>query len=311
MSFSARSRFCRFESRSESEGRDLDFDLASEQDIGYRRDIQVDIQLLDSSDTAIPLRRGLLVPVANPEGVAPLLAIAFAATAPDDPPIRVVAFVRHADPRWSSDAPPPSPALATAVEYAAGHGVAVKPLAVWSANAGADIVAAARDATVQWILLGYHRAASGQDTMGGVVRDVFATARSEPLHMGVFIQGTDRPIERVFTAVDSGPDGRAALDLAVRIARSTNAKLRALLVSNSVRQIEDEMVDILRDARKKLGRRFHSDVLSERSLEQLLQQSPGRLLIVGKDLADEIRLPLDEVPEGDRCVIVVQGASPA
>jgi nucleotide-binding universal stress UspA family protein len=129
--------------------------------------------------------------------------------------------------------------------------------------------------------------------------------------MGVFIQGTDRPIERVFTAVDSGPDGRAALDLAVRIARSTNAKLRALLVSNSVRQIEDEMVDILRDARKKLGRRFHSDVLSERSLEQLLQQSPGRLLIVGKDLADEIRLPLDEVPEGDRCVIVVQGASPA
>ncbi len=68
------------------------------------------------------------------------------------------------------------------------------------------------------------------------------------------------------------------------------------------------MVDILRDARKKLGRRFHSDVLSERSLEQLLQQSPGRLLIVGKDFADEIRLPLDEVPEGDRCVIVVQGA---
>ena len=57
------------------------------------------------------------------------------------------------------------------------------------------------------------------------------------------------------------------------------------------------------------GRRFHSDVLSERSLEQLLQQSPGRLLIVGKKLADEIRLPLDEVPEGDRCVIVVQGAA--
>ena len=50
-------------------------------------------------------------------------------------------------------------------------------------------------------------------------------------------------------------------------------------------------------------------MLSERSLDQLLQQSPGRLLIVGKKLADEIRLPLDEVPEGDRCVIVVQGAA--
>ena len=135
--------------------------------------------------------------------------------------------------------------------------------------------------------------------MGGVVRDVFATAKNEPVHVGVFIQGTDRPIERIFAAVDSGHDGRAALDLAVRIARSNNARLHALLVANSVRQMEDEMVDIVRDVRKKLGRRFHSDVLSERSLEQLLQQSPGRLLIVGKKLADEIRLPLDEVPEGD------------
>ena len=198
-----------------------------------------------------------------------------------------------------------------AVEYAATRGVTIHPHSVWSANAGADIIAAARDANVEWILLGYHRAASGQDTLGGVVRDVFATARNAPVHIGVFIQGTDRPIERIYTAVDSGPDGRAALDLALRIARSNNAKLRALLVSNTVHQPEeeDEMVDILREARKGLGRRFHSDVLSERSLEQLLQQSPGRLLIVGKKLADEIRLPLDEVPEGDRCVIVVQGAA--
>ncbi len=198
-----------------------------------------------------------------------------------------------------------------AVEYAATRGLTIQPHSLWSANAGADIIAAAREAQVGWILLGYHRAASGQDTMGGVVRDVFATARSEPFHVGVFIQGTDRPMERIFAAVDSGPDGRAGLDLAVRITRSNNAKLHALLVSNTVGQPEDEMVDILREARKRLGRRFHSDVLSERSLDQLLHQSPGRLLIVGKKLADEIRLPLDEVPEGDRCVIVVQGGAPA
>ena len=261
-----------------------------------------------SSDTTVPLRRGLLVPVANPEGVAPLLAIAFAASAPDDPPARVVALVRRSS-EDRSEAPSPPPALRSAIEYAAAHSVKIQPDGVWSSSPGADIIAAARDANVRWILLGYHRAESGQDTMGGVVRDVFATAKNEPVHVGVFIQGTDRPIERIFAAVDSGHDGRAALDLAVRIARSNNARLHALLVANSVRQMEDEMVDIVRDVRKKLGRRFHSDVLSERSLEQLLQQSPGRLLIVGKKLADEIRLPLDEVPEGDRCVIVVQGAA--
>ena len=265
---------------------------------------------MDKSDTTLPRRRGLLVPVANPEGVAPLLAIAFAATAPDEPPTRVVALVRRSGADATSAAPSHSPALTMAVEYAATRGVTIQPHSVWSANAGADIIAAAREANVGWILLGYHRAASGQDPMGGVVRDVFATARSEPVHVGVFIQGTDRPLERIFAAVDSGADGRAGLELAVRITRSSNAKLRALLVSNEVRQPEDEMVDMLREARKSLGHRFHSDVLSERSLEQLLHQSPGRLLIVGKKLADEIRLPLDEVPEGDRCVIVVQGAAP-
>ncbi len=266
---------------------------------------------MDRSDTTLPPRRGLLVPVANPEGVAPLLAIALAATAPDDPPARVVALVRRSGDEDFAGIPAHPAALINAVEYAATRGVAITPHSVWSANAGADILAAAREANVGWILLGYHRAASGQNTMGGVVRDVFATARDEPVHVGVFIQGTDQPIERVFTAVDASPDGRAALDLAMRITRSNNAKLRALLVSNTVRQPEDEMVDMLREARRSLGRRFHSDVLSERSLEQLLQQSPGRLLIVGKKLADEIRLPLDEVPEGDRCVIVVQGAVPA
>jgi hypothetical protein len=250
-----------------------------------------------------------LVPVANPEGVAPLLAIAFAATTPDDPPARVVALVRRAS-GDASEAPPQPPALTSAIDYAATRSVKIQPHGVWSSSPGADIIAAARDANLKWVLLGYHREESGQDTMGGVVRDVFAAARNEPVHVGVFIQGTDRPIERIFAAVDSGHDGRAALDLAVRIARSNKtARLHALLVANSVRQMEDEMVDIVRAVRKKLGRRFHSDVLSERSLEQLLQQSPGRLLIVGKKLADEIRLPLDEAPEGDRCVIVVQGAA--
>jgi len=265
---------------------------------------------LETADTAIlPSRRGLLVPVANPEGVAPLLALAFAAHAPDDPPPRVLALVRRGPEDLFAERPPQTPALTTAIEYAASRGFPIQPLAVWSANAGADIIAAANEANVSRILLGYHRAASGNDTMGGVVRDVFASARMEPISVGVFIQGTDQPFERIFSAVDSGPDGRAALDLAVRITRSSNAKLRALLVSSTVSQPDeqDDMADLLRDARRSLGRRVHSDVLSERTLEKLLHQTPGRLLIVGKKLADEIRLPLDEVPEGDRCVIVVQG----
>jgi hypothetical protein len=66
---------------------------------------------------------------------------------------------------------------------------------------------------------------------------------------------------------------------------------------------------MVHDARGKLGRQFHSDVLGERSLKQLFKQTPGRVLIVGKKFADEVAMPLDEVPGEDRCVIVVQSGS--
>lgn len=205
---------------------------------------------------------------------------------------------------------PSSGALVSAVEYARLRGATVETEAMWSENPAADIVAAARAAGIDWVLLGYHRAESGSDTMGGMVQQIFDGARGLPINVGVFIQGTDRPIERVFAAVDGGPDGRAALDLAARIALTQKCRLRALLVSGRMPQPEpeDDLVELIHEARKKMGRRLHTDVLSERSLSQLFKQTPGRLLIVGKKFADEVHFPLNETPEGDRYVIVVQGS---
>src|SRR6266403_6213841 len=114
-------------------------------------------------------RRGLLVPVANPEGVAPLLAIAFAASAPDDPPARVLALVEAQQGNAKTGKPSHPEAMKTAMEYASSRGVTIDPFAMWSANPGADIIGAAREANAGWILLGYHRASEGTGTMGGVV----------------------------------------------------------------------------------------------------------------------------------------------
>ena len=110
-----------------------------------------------------------------------------------------------------------------------------------------------------------------------------------------------------------GLQGRAALELGVRIAHNNRSRLRALLIANealaiSATQPDAVLVELIRDARARLGRLFNTDVLTQRSRQQLFRQSPGRLLIVGKRFADEIGLPLDEVPDGDRCLIVVQGA---
>ena len=267
-------------------------------------------------------KRGVLVAVANPEGVAPLMAIAIAASDPnDEPPPRVLALVGQRAGAADSDAPatqaqarlPPPPALTAAIEYARAHGVTIDAQAMRSNAPALDIINTARTTEVAWILLGYHRAASGGDTLGGVVREVFVEAKKASIKVGAFIQGTDRPFERVFAAIDAGPDGRAALELGARIARNNRSRLRALLISNealaiSATQPDAALVELLHDARARLGRLFHTDVLTQRSRQQLFRQSPGRLLIVGKRFADEIGLPLDEVPDGDRCLIVVQGA---
>jgi nucleotide-binding universal stress UspA family protein len=251
----------------------------------------------------------LLVPVANPEGVAPLLSVAFAACAAEDPPVRVLALVRRPPDAAARADAPHSAALSAASAYARARDIAVEARAVWSDNPAVDIISMAQDAGVAWIVLGYHRDPAGGGAMGGVVREVLARAKTLPINVGVFVQGTARPFERVFAAFDSSPDGKAALGLAVRIARSCAAKLRALMVSGRVEDTGDELLDMVHDARGKLGRHFHSDVLSERSLKQLFKQTPGRLLIVGKKFADEVSMPLDEVPGEDRCVIIVQGAN--
>src|SRR5690242_8227531 len=258
-------------------------------------------------------RRGLLVPVANPEGVAPLIAIALAATRPEDPPPRVLAMVNRAgEVPPEQGAAPSSGALQSAIDYARSRGARIEAEAMWSENPAADIVTAAHTAEIDWLLLGYHRAASGSDTMGGMVNRIFGDARGLPINVGVFIQGTDRPIERVFAAVDGGPDGRAVLELAARIAQTQKCRMRALLVSGRMPQAEpdDDLIELIRGAREKMGRRLHTDVLSERSLNQLFKQTPGRLLIVGRKFAEEVQFPLHETPKGDRCVIVVQGTEP-
>ena len=72
--------------------------------------------------------------------------------------------------------------------------------------------------------------------------------------------------------------------------------------------VEDVLLDMLRDARADIGEGLHADVLTERSLHQLHMQAPGRLLIVGRKFAEEVGLRLDEVPGSHRCVILVHGS---
>ncbi len=260
----------------------------------------------------------ILVPVSNPEGVAVLVELALAATPHDAPPPRVLALVktppggvrsglREADQR----VPPRSPALAAALDLALQRGSIITPQAVWTTNPAADILAFAKEPQIGWLLLGSHRAVFGSDIMGGVVREILDKALALPVHVAVVIHGGERPLDRVFAVVDRGTHGRAALDLALRVAIRKRSGLHAVLVPEDGTAEDTELLDLIRDAGRALGRRVHTDVLSAPTAAQLARQTPGGLVVIATNLADKVGLSPEGFADGKRCVVVVQGSDSA
>ena len=260
----------------------------------------------------------ILVPVSNPEGVGVLVELALAATPHDAPPPRVLALVktpsggvrsglREAEQR----VPPRSPALSAALDLALARGSIITPQAVWTTNPAADILAFASEPQIGWLLLGSHRAVFGSDFMGGVVREILDKARALPVHVAVVIHGGERPLDRVFAVVDRGTHGRAALDLALRVALRKKSGLHAVLVPEDGNAEDAELLDLIRDAGRALGRRLHTDVLSAPTAAQLARQTPGGLVVVATNLADKVGLSPEDLTDPKRCVVVVQGSETA
>ena len=260
----------------------------------------------------------ILVPVSNPEGVAVLVELALAATPHDAPPPRVLALVktppggvrsglREADQR----VPPRSPALSAALDLALERGSIITPQAVWTTEPAADILRFASEPQIGWLLLGSHRAVFGSDFMGGVVREVLDKARALPIHVAVVIHGGERPLDRVFAVVDRGTHGRAALDLALRVALRKKSGLHAVLVPENGNAEDTELLDLIRNAGHALGRRLHTDVLSAPTAAQLARQTPGGLVVVATNLADKVGLSPEDLTDPKRCVVVVQGSETA
>jgi len=259
----------------------------------------------------------ILVPVSNPEGVGMLVELALAATPHDAPPPRVLALVktppggvrsglREADQR----VPPRSPALSAALDLALSRGSIITPQAVWTTNPAADILAFANQPQIGWLLLGSHRAVFGSDFMGGVVREILDRARALPVHVAVVIHGGERPMDRVFAVVDRGTHGRAALDLALRVALRKKSGLHAVLVPDNGTE-DTELLELIRDAGRALGRRLHTDVLSAPTAAQLARQTPGGLVVIATNLADRVGLSREDLTDPKRCVVVVQGSESA
>ena len=269
-------------------------------------------------------RRAILVPISNPEGVATLVDLALAATRHGDPPPHILSFarppsggvrsgLREAEQRVTAH----TPALEVALDYARACGATIMPQAQWNADPAGEILRTARKERVGWLLLGSHRPVFGADFKGGVVGAILDHIGELQIHVGVvlhsgespFDSSAERPLDRVVAVVDNTPHGRASLDLATRIAQQRNCALHAVIVPKEGTEPEPDLAAQLREISRTAGRWLNSDVLTERTAAQLALKTPGRLVVLGTNLVDELGLPAYEISEGARCVVVTRGTS--
>ena len=275
-----------------------------------------------------PDHSAILVPVADPQGVAALVEIALAATPPHAPPPRVLALVRpplggvrsglrEAEQRVA----PRSPALSAALDYAWENGAVITPQAVWSDDPVDDILKTAADAQIGWVLLGAHRAVFGNNFTGGVVHQILEGAHRMPVNVGVVIHSGDSSFPRVCVITDCSMHGRAAMGLATRIAHQKDCELHAFIIlaepalpnladPDEANDASQALAQMLTNATKIVGQRLHPETLPSIDSIRIAQQSKNSVVIIATNLADHLEYAHDGLGDG-RTLILVQGSEMA
>jgi Kef-type K+ transport system membrane component KefB len=260
-----------------------------------------------------PIRQGILVPVSNPEKVRPLLEIALWATAAEDLPPRVAAFVRRPIGGIRSGLrevqrriAPRSHALSAALDYALEREVAIVPQASWTEAPAHDIIQLATEIRAAWILLGFHRPVFGADFRGGTVGEILQGVATLPLNVGIVVNTTDHPIKRISAVIDHTSDGWATLDLATRVAPRRSWGRQAIWVPAPDHD-NSELQEML-DAVSARVPQVSSITLASRSASELRKHELSYLTMINANLVEPMEFA-DQLTRVGRCTIVVQGTS--
>jgi hypothetical protein len=260
-----------------------------------------------------PRRQGILVPISNPEKVGPLLEIALSATAGEDSPPRVAAFVRRPIGGIRSGlrevehrVVPRSQALSAALDYALEREAAIVPQVTWTETPARDIVRLATEIQAAWILLGFHRPVFGEDFRGGVVSEVLESTAALPINVGVVINATSGRSEHICAVIDQSADGWASLDLATRVAQRRICDLEVIWVP-SADGSDAELAEMLAAVSMRVSH-IKTIFLGSLSTADLEKQTLSNLVVIGSNLVDPLKFA-QQFRDPQRCTIVVQGTS--
>jgi hypothetical protein len=239
-----------------------------------------------------------------------------AATRLTDPPTQVLALVRRPPGGIRSGLreregreQPRTPLLDEALNRASMKSSHIRTRAMWTDDPADDIVEAAGDVRVGWLVLGFHRSVFGSDLLGGVVKEILSRLDRSGPSIAVVIHGHERPLDKVVAVADDSDDGRATLEFAARLVKNGTSTMHAVLVPRTGTEPEANLQAALKDAAKDGGRWLHTDVLVQRNPAELANKTHGDLVLIGMTLANELGLPLDDIPGAERCVVLVRGTS--
>jgi hypothetical protein len=189
--------------------------------------------------------------------------------------------------------PSRSPLLAAALDVAWSRGKVITPAAIWTADAASEIVQAAENAQVRWVLLESRRSILGRYPRRSVVNKVLTLTAPLPVNVAVLLQTLETIDGPVTCVVSVGAKVTSAIELATGIAGEHQMKV---LYAQS--EVAGEAIAVVREEAGAAG------VLSG---NQLIESLPAGTVVIAKDVIDRWQLGYEQLTSG-RNIIVVQSA---
>lgn len=186
------------------------------------------------STAAAPVARGysVLIPVSLPKSGGPLVQLADTLIGADRDHSRLLAMhlrqpADHEAYRSGLDEANPGQdqALAPLLAQARGRAIPVEQISFLSRDVPGDIATTAKEHRIDLVLMGFHKPVFGKTILGGTVHRVLQQCGCD---VAIFVDRGFRTARRVLVPYLGSGHDRLALELAARMARSTDVQVTVL-----------------------------------------------------------------------------------
>jgi Kef-type K+ transport system membrane component KefB/nucleotide-binding universal stress UspA family protein len=245
------------------------------------------------AEVEAPRGYSVLIPVSLPKSGGPLVQLADTLIGADREHSRLLAIhlrkpADHEAYRSGLDeaSPGQDEALAPLLAQARGRSIPVEQTSFLSRDVPGDIATAAKEQRVDLVLMGFHKPVFGKTILGGTVHRVLQQCECD---VAIFVDRGFRTARRVLVPYLGSGHDRLALELAARMARSTDVQVTVLHIvppmrgrdMRTINAVKETVGALFRDATERASLTFRL-IEDESPVGVVLHQSQtADLVIIG------------------------------